>query len=69
MPVQANNLGDTISKIPNTKEGRVAQVVEYLPSKCEALSSNPSTLKKNQHFYPTWLESIAFSCGVFPHLQ
>jgi hypothetical protein len=31
--------------------GRVAQVVEYLPSKCEALSSDPSTApsKKTQN--------------------
>jgi hypothetical protein len=28
--------------------GRVAQVVEHLPSKCVALSSNPSTTKKKK---------------------
>jgi hypothetical protein len=28
------------------RAGRVAQVVEYLPSKCKALSSNPSITKK-----------------------
>jgi hypothetical protein len=28
--------------------GLEAQVVEYLPSKCEALSSNPSTTKKKK---------------------
>jgi hypothetical protein len=28
--------------------GRVAQVVKHLPSKCEALNSNPSTEKKTQ---------------------
>jgi hypothetical protein len=28
--------------------GRVAQVVESLPSKCEALSSNHSTTKKKR---------------------
>jgi hypothetical protein len=27
-------------------EGGVAQVVEYLPSKCETLSSTPNTIKK-----------------------
>jgi hypothetical protein len=26
----------------------MAQVVEYLPSKCEALSSKPSTIKKKK---------------------
>jgi hypothetical protein len=36
-------------KIPNTKRaGRVAQVVECLPSNGEALSSNPSTAKKKK---------------------
>jgi hypothetical protein len=35
-----------ISKIPNTeKDWKVAQVVEHLLSKREALSSNPSTTK------------------------
>jgi hypothetical protein len=45
---QANSSQDTISKIPNTKKraGRVTHVVDCLPSKCEALSSNPSTTKK-----------------------
>jgi hypothetical protein len=28
--------------------GRVTQVVEHLPSKCEALNSNPSTTKKQK---------------------
>jgi hypothetical protein len=33
----------------NSMEGwRVAQVVEYLPSKCEALSSNPCIEKKKK---------------------
>jgi hypothetical protein len=27
--------------------GRVAQVIEYLPSKCEVLSLNPSSRKKS----------------------
>jgi hypothetical protein len=30
------------------RTGRVAQVVEHLPSKCEALSSNPRTSKKKK---------------------
>jgi hypothetical protein len=41
--------GDLISKIKKAKraEGEV-QEVEYLSSKCEALSSNPSTAKKKK---------------------
>jgi hypothetical protein len=35
------------------KAGRVDQVVEHLPSKCEALSSNPNTtIKKTKKFDP-----------------
>jgi hypothetical protein len=30
------------------RAGRVSQVVQYLPSRCEALSSNPSTGKKKK---------------------
>jgi hypothetical protein len=30
------------------RAGRVAQVVEGLPSKCEALSSSPSIIKKKE---------------------
>jgi hypothetical protein len=30
------------------KKGWVTQVVEHLPSKCEALSSNPSATKKKK---------------------
>jgi cytochrome c5 len=39
--------GVPISKIPNThkKADWVAQVIEHLPSKCEALNSDPSTEK------------------------
>jgi hypothetical protein len=34
-----NSYRDPILKIPNTKRaGRMAQAVEHLPSKCEALS-------------------------------
>jgi hypothetical protein len=40
---------DPISKITNTKRaGGVAQVVEHLPSKFEALSSNPNYRKKKK---------------------
>jgi hypothetical protein len=30
------------------RAGRMAQMVEYLPRKCEAPSSNPSTTKKKK---------------------
>jgi hypothetical protein len=30
------------------RAGSMAQMVEYLPSKCEALSSNHSTIKKKK---------------------
>jgi hypothetical protein len=38
-----------VSKIPNTQKraGGVTQAIQHLPSKCEALSSNPRTTKKN----------------------
>jgi hypothetical protein len=40
---------DPISKIASAKRtGRVAQVVAYLPSKRETLSSNPSTKQTNK---------------------
>jgi hypothetical protein len=37
-------------KIPNAQKraGGEAQVVEFLPSKCEALSSNPTTANKKK---------------------
>jgi hypothetical protein len=35
-------------KSGNLGAGGVIQVVEHLPSKCEALSSNPSTKKKRK---------------------
>jgi hypothetical protein len=39
--------GDPVSKITRVKRaGGMAKVVEYLSSKCEVLSSNPSTTKK-----------------------
>jgi hypothetical protein len=34
--------------LTQTRAGGVVQVVEYLPSKCEALNSNPSTAKKKK---------------------
>jgi hypothetical protein len=38
-----------ISKITRAKrDGSVVQALEYLPSKCEALNSNPSTKIKRQ---------------------
>jgi hypothetical protein len=42
-PSQANSSLDPISKVLNTKTriGRVAQVVEHLPSNSEVLNSNP----------------------------
>jgi hypothetical protein len=50
---------DTISKITNAKRaGRVAQVVEHLPSKLEAFSSTPSTTRMNEcigeHLLEDW---------------
>jgi hypothetical protein len=53
IPVTAGNkiggLQCRPAKITRAKRaGGVAQVVEYLLSKCEALSSNPSTEKKKK---------------------
>jgi hypothetical protein len=46
-PPQANSSRNPILKYPIQKmAGTVTQVVEHLPSKCEALSSNPSTKKE-----------------------
>jgi hypothetical protein len=42
------------------RAGRVARVVEHLPSKCEALSSKPSTdkkKKKKEEGKWSWLEA------------
>jgi hypothetical protein len=36
-------------KIPCIRAGGVAKVVEWVPSKCEALSSNPITAKKENN--------------------
>jgi hypothetical protein len=44
--------GPGINMRPYSKEsyaGRVVQVIEYLPSKCKALSSNPVLQKKKIH--------------------
>jgi hypothetical protein len=43
-----SNKSETLSQKYPTQEraGGVAQVIEYLSSKCEALSSNSSTAKK-----------------------
>jgi hypothetical protein len=38
---------DLISKITKSKQG-VAQVIDFLPSKLEALSSNPRTDKEKK---------------------
>jgi hypothetical protein len=35
------------AKSPALRAGSTSQVMEHLPSKCKALSSNPSTAKKN----------------------
>jgi hypothetical protein len=47
-PSQANGSQDPILKKYSTQKwaGGVVQIVEHLPNKCEALSSNPSTEKK-----------------------
>jgi hypothetical protein len=48
---RANSLQDPISKVLNTKRAEgVAQGVERLPTKCEAVSSNPSTTKKKKKY-------------------
>jgi hypothetical protein len=43
-------VGETLSQkyLTQKRAGGVAQVVEYPPSKCEALSSNSSTAKKKK---------------------
>jgi hypothetical protein len=43
LKVQALNSNPSTGKKKNSSASRVAQVVEYLPSKCEALNSSPST--------------------------
>jgi hypothetical protein len=42
---------DPISKITRAKSaGGITQAVQHLPKKCEALSSNPSTIKNKIYF-------------------
>jgi hypothetical protein len=49
---QSNSLQDPTLKISTqNRAGRLAQVAEYLLGKCEALSSNPSNVKKKK---PLW---------------
>jgi hypothetical protein len=49
-PARANSSQDPILKMLNTKKraGRVAQEVQYLSIKCEALSSKPQYLQKTK---------------------
>jgi hypothetical protein len=48
-PDQANSSQDPISKITRAKEtGDMAQVVKCLPTKLEAINSNPSSQKKKK---------------------
>jgi hypothetical protein len=47
----------------------VAQVVERLPSKCEVLSSNPSTVKKNRYFNVFTAPSAFFMFPSLSHLK
>jgi hypothetical protein len=61
-PAQANSSWEPILKktqYTQKKVGRVAQVVEHLPSMCEALSSNSSTTKKPPNKQKTSSTSIA----------
>jgi hypothetical protein len=52
------------SKLKKEKEraGRVAQVVEHLPSKCEALSSNSSIVKKKKKDEVKIMQIKSFCC-------
>jgi hypothetical protein len=46
---QANSSQDPVSKMLNTKKaGRLAWVIDLLPRKHEALSPNPSIVKKKE---------------------
>jgi hypothetical protein len=48
-----------LSEKQTDRTGSGAQAVEHLPSKCKALSSNPSSAKKNQknnsEFRSSWI--------------
>jgi hypothetical protein len=46
-PILSKKLTQNIQK-SHISAGRVAQVVECLPSKCEALRSSPNTAKKKK---------------------
>jgi hypothetical protein len=37
-----------VSKITAKRAGGMVQVVEFMPSKCNALDSNPNTIKNKQ---------------------
>jgi hypothetical protein len=73
-PAQENSSGDPISKCPAHKKmsGRVTQVVECLPNKGEALSSNPSTGGKKVKkvnplfFFPFCLSSVTSMASILP---
>jgi hypothetical protein len=41
-------LGEVRVYVRNLRAGGVAQAVEYLPSECKALSSNPGNAKKKK---------------------
>jgi hypothetical protein len=48
-PAQANSSPEPILKSPSPKRaGKVAQMVEHLPSKVEALNSSPNTAKEKK---------------------
>jgi hypothetical protein len=51
-PAQVNNLWDSRKYPTQNRAGGVDQVVECLPRKCEALSSHPSTTKKQNKTKP-----------------
>jgi hypothetical protein len=55
-----NSSPDPISTIPNTRKG----LVEHLPSKREAQSSNPSTTQKKTLVYSYIKCIISFSCRL-----
>jgi hypothetical protein len=37
---------DPVQKVQQKRVGDVAHMIEFLPSKCEALSSNPNSTKR-----------------------
>jgi hypothetical protein len=55
----ANTYWDTISKTPlQKKAGGVAQVVECLPSKCQALTSYPSPAKSKKTNVDKYMKTL-----------